>query len=137
MTGVQTCALPISATLPTGDIRRASSAMELEAVGALAKMAGWSGGVDQPQPLGHLTSGGTFANLEALWIAGQLASERGRPRGIAGSDQAHYTHARISAALGLPFVAVRSDDAGRIDLDALEAALRAGEIGRASCRERV
>ncbi len=108
---------------------RASSAMELEAVSALAKMAGWNGAEDQPLPLGHLTSGGTFANLEALWIAGQLASEAGRPRGIAASDQAHYTHARISAVLGLPFVAVGSDDAGRMDLNALEVALRAGEVG--------
>src|SRR5580698_8541462 len=36
---------------------RASSAMELEVVAALAKMYGW------PQHLGHLTSGGTVANL--------------------------------------------------------------------------
>src|SRR6202051_5247385 len=41
---------------------RASSAMELEAVAALAKMFGL------PQHLGHLTRGGTFANLEALWV---------------------------------------------------------------------
>ena len=45
---------------------RASSAMEFEAVDALAKMFGW------PQHLGHLTSSGTFANLEALRVAGQL-----------------------------------------------------------------
>src|SRR6185312_15604093 len=56
---------------------RASSAMEIEAVSALAKMFGW------PQHLGHLTSGGTFANLEALWIAGQLAPGKS----IAASDQ--------------------------------------------------
>ncbi len=61
---------------------RASSAMEVEAVAALAKMFDW------PQHLGHLSSGGTFANLEALWVAGQLAPGRA----IAASDQAHYTH---------------------------------------------
>src|SRR5215469_7926172 len=61
---------------------RASSAMEIEAVAALAKMFSW------PQHLGHLTSGGTFANLEALWVAGQLAPRKK----IAASDQAHYTH---------------------------------------------
>ena len=49
---------------------RASSAMEIEAVAALAKMFGW------PQHLGHLSSSGTFANLEALWVAGQLHRER-------------------------------------------------------------
>src|SRR6201998_2838028 len=48
---------------------RASSAMEIEAVAEIAAMFGWGGSAY----LGHLTSSGTFANLEALWIAGQLA----------------------------------------------------------------
>jgi tyrosine decarboxylase / aspartate 1-decarboxylase len=89
---------------------RASSAMEIEAVAAIAKMFHW------PQHLGHLSSGGTFANLEALWVAGQL--EPGKA--IAASDQAHYTHSRISSVLGLPFITVPSDDQGRMDLTALE-----------------
>ena len=46
---------------------RASSEMEIEAVREIAAMFGWS------QYLGHLTSSGTLANLEALWVAGQLA----------------------------------------------------------------
>src|SRR6201993_5159916 len=46
---------------------RASSLMETEAVREIAAMFRWS------QHLVHLTSGGTFANLEALWIAGQFA----------------------------------------------------------------
>lgn len=98
---------------------RASSAMEVEAVAALAKMFHW------PQHLGHLTSGGTFANLEALWIASQLAPGKK----IAASDQAHYTHSRISSVLGLPFVSVPSDSAGCMDLIALEQLLSTGEIG--------
>ncbi|MDW5267395.1 MULTISPECIES: aminotransferase class I/II-fold pyridoxal phosphate-dependent enzyme [Acidobacteriaceae] len=98
---------------------RASSAMEIEAVAAIAKMFGW------PQHLGHLTSGGTFANLEALWIAGQLAPGKS----IAASDQAHYTHSRISAVLGLPFVKIPSDNTGCIDLHALEALLETQTIG--------
>jgi glutamate/tyrosine decarboxylase-like PLP-dependent enzyme len=98
---------------------RASSAMEIEAVAALAKMFGW------PQHLGHLTSGGTFANLEALWIAGQLAPGKS----TAASDQAHYTHSRISSVLGLPFVTIPSDNTGRIDLRALEDLLQTQEIG--------
>jgi tyrosine decarboxylase/aspartate 1-decarboxylase len=97
---------------------RASSAMEMEAVAALAAMFGW------PQHLGHLTSGGTFANLEALWIAGQLHPGRS----IAASDQAHYTHSRISSVLKLPFVAIPSDSFGRMDLAALEAALQTNSI---------
>ena len=98
---------------------RASSAMEFEAVDALAKMFGW------PQHLGHLTSSGTFANLEALWVAGQLHPTHA----IAASDQAHYTHTRISGVLGLPFVAIRTDNTGRMDLDALEHALKTHDIG--------
>jgi len=89
---------------------RASSAMEIEAIAALAKMFHW------PQHLGHLSSGGTFANLEALWVAGQLVyTEDGTPKAIAASDQAHYTHSRISGVLGLPFISLPSDEHGRIE----------------------
>src|ERR1700761_8174654 len=80
---------------------RASSRMEVEAVRAIANMFGWS------HYLGHLTSGGTFANLEALWIAGQLAPGKR----IVASEQAHYTHNRISAVLGRPFTSTPADDA--------------------------
>jgi tyrosine decarboxylase / aspartate 1-decarboxylase len=98
---------------------RASSAMEIEAVAAIAKMFQW------PQHLGHLTSGGTFANLEALWVAGQLMPGKA----IAASDQAHYTHSRISSVLGLPFVTIPSDIRGRMDLAALEQLTVAKNIG--------
>jgi glutamate/tyrosine decarboxylase-like PLP-dependent enzyme len=99
---------------------RASSAMEVEAVAALAKM------FKLRQHLGHLTSGGTFANLEALWVAGQLGhTDDGTPMAIAASDQAHYTHSRISGVLGLPFISIPSDQHGRMDLKVLEALLEA------------
>ncbi len=98
---------------------RASSAMELEAVAELAKMFGW------PQHLGHLTGGGTMANLEALWVAGQL-----RPgAAVVASSQAHYTHSRISAVLGLPFQAIPADVGGRLDLGALERVLERENVG--------
>src|ERR1700722_19435275 len=103
---------------------RASSAMEIEAVAAIARMFHW------PQHLGHLTSGGTFANLEALWVGGQLTrTPEGKPKAIAASDQAHYTHSRISSVLGLPFNTVPSDAEGRMDIVALERLLETGEIG--------
>ncbi|HXC94200.1 MAG TPA: aminotransferase class I/II-fold pyridoxal phosphate-dependent enzyme, partial [Edaphobacter sp.] len=98
---------------------RASSAMEVEAVDALAKM------FQMPQHLGHLTSGGTFANLEALWVGGQYESEKA----IAASDQAHYTHSRISGVLGLPFISIPSDECGRMDLQILESLLETKQIG--------
>ena len=101
---------------------RASSTLEIEAVAELARMFGWG---SQQGFLGHLTSGGTFANLEALWIAGQLAPGKR----ILASEQAHYTHKRITSVLGIPFGSVRCDHRGRMDLNALEDGLRRGDVG--------
>jgi len=98
---------------------RASSAMEVEAVREIAGMFGWK------EFLGHLTSSGTFANLEALWMAGQMAPGRR----IVGSEQAHYTHQRISGVLKLGYGSVPTDEGGRMSLDALEAELRKGDVG--------
>ena len=99
---------------------RASSAMELEAIGEIAVMFGFP-----KQCLGHLTSSGTIANLEALWVAGLT-----RPgKAIAASSQAHYTHTRISGVLGIPFVPIPVDDTNRIDLAQLEILLQTNEIG--------
>ncbi len=99
---------------------RASSEMEIEAVAGIARMFGWSEGY-----LGHLTSSGTLANLEALWVAGQ---ERPGKR-IVASEQAHYTHSRISGVLKLEFSAIAADARGRMDLNALEDALKKGDVG--------
>ena len=100
---------------------RVSSEMEIEAVAHIAQMFGW----ESPNFLGHLTSSGTIANLEALWVAGQE-----RPgRRILGSSQAHYTHNRISAVLKLPYDSVPADRRGRICLDALESELKKGDVG--------
>jgi glutamate/tyrosine decarboxylase-like PLP-dependent enzyme len=98
---------------------RASSRMEKEAVAAIARMCGWE------EHLGHLSSGGTMANLEALWVAGKLKPGMR----VAASGQAHYTHQRISAVLGLEFVAIGVDAQGRMDLADLETKLAAGDIG--------
>jgi len=98
---------------------RASSEMEIEAVGEIARMFRWT------EYLGHLTSSGTIANLEALWVAGQLAPGKR----IVGSEQAHYTHGRISAVLKLDFTPIAADAHGRMSLEALEAELRKGDVG--------
>jgi tyrosine decarboxylase / aspartate 1-decarboxylase len=101
------------------DASRASSPMEKEAVAEMARMVGWD------THLGHLTGGGTMANLEALWVAGQL-----KPGAlVVASRQAHYTHQRISAVLNLPFEPIDTDRFGRMDLKALEQRLRAGDVG--------
>ncbi|HEY3705188.1 MAG TPA: aminotransferase class I/II-fold pyridoxal phosphate-dependent enzyme [Terracidiphilus sp.] len=100
---------------------RASSEMEIEAVGHIAQMFGWHA----PGFLGHLTSSGTIANLEALWVAGQ--TQPGKR--IVGSAQAHYTHSRISAVLKLDYASVEADSRGRMDLNALESELKKGDVG--------
>jgi tyrosine decarboxylase / aspartate 1-decarboxylase len=98
---------------------RATSALEKEAVAEIAAMFGWR------EFLGHLCGGGTMANLEALWVAGQFHPGKK----ILASEQAHYTHSRISSVLQLSFDKVRSDDRGRMDLDALEKQLACGGVG--------
>ena len=98
---------------------RASSGMEKEAVAEIASMVGWK------NHLGHLTGGGTMANLEALWIAGRL--QPGKV--ILASDQSHYTHKRMCEVLGLPFETIPSDPAGRLDCAVLEQRLARGDAG--------
>jgi glutamate/tyrosine decarboxylase-like PLP-dependent enzyme len=98
---------------------RASSAMEKETVAGIAAMFGWQ------SHLGHLCGGGTMANLEALWVSARL--DPGKK--ILASEQAHYTHGRISEVLQLPFLAIPCDGRAKMDLNALEDALKKGDVG--------
>ena len=98
---------------------RASSAMEKEAVADIAKMFGWD------THLGHLCGGGTMANMEALWVSGRLNPGKK----IVASEQAHYTHSRLSEVLHLPFQSIPCDSRARMDLNALEDVLKHGDVG--------
>ncbi len=98
---------------------RASTAMEQEAVQQLAGLCGWD------HYLGHLTGGGTMANLEALWIAGCLRPDAT----VLASSQAHYTHERLCTVLRLPFAAVAVDHQARMCMEALQCHLDQGTIG--------
>jgi tyrosine decarboxylase / aspartate 1-decarboxylase len=98
---------------------RATSVMEKGCVAELGRMFGWE------TSLGHLSSGGTLANFEALWIARELHPGKA----VAASTQAHYTHQRLAAVLGVPFHSIASDERGRMDAGDLEAKLKSGEIG--------
>jgi len=98
---------------------RASSAMEKECIVDLGRVFGWE------EPLGHLTGGGTMANLEALWVSGCLEPDKK----VVASEQAHYTHSRISEVLRIPFAGVAVDDLGRMDITALQELLDTGEVG--------
>ncbi len=97
----------------------ASSAMESECIASIGDMFGLR------NPLGHLCGGGTMANLEALWVAGRLHSGKT----ILASAQAHYTHARISEVLALPFEQVPVTPDGCMDISALESRLAQGDVG--------
>ncbi len=98
---------------------RASSAMEKECVGAIARLFGWD------EHLGHLAGGGTMANFEALWVGRELAPGRA----VVASAQAHYTHGRVASVLGVPFRAVAVDALGRMDARALERELDREPVG--------
>jgi tyrosine decarboxylase/aspartate 1-decarboxylase len=98
---------------------RASSAMEKEAVADIAKMFGWK------THLGHLCGGGTMANLEALWISGCLSPGKK----IVASEQAHYTHNRLTEVLHLPFQSIPCDSRAKMDVNALEDVLKKGDVG--------
>jgi glutamate/tyrosine decarboxylase-like PLP-dependent enzyme len=103
---------------------KVTSEMEKEVVAELAAMFGFGmnhGGTH----LGHLTSSGTIANLEALYVARELHPGRG----VAYSAEAHYTHGRMCGVLGISGTAVRTDALGRIDINALDDLLAGGTIG--------
>jgi glutamate/tyrosine decarboxylase-like PLP-dependent enzyme len=100
-----------------------TAAMERDAVARLAAMLGFS--PDLEGHLGHLTGGGTMANLEALWVAREL---RPGKRILSGAN-AHYTHARVCGVLGVEHGVVAIDERGRIDPGALARELDRGDVG--------
>ncbi len=97
----------------------ATADMEKEVVAQLAGMFGLEA------HLGHLTTSGTIANLEALYVARELHPGKG----VAYSAEAHYTHARMCGVLGIEGTPVPADAAGRMDPGALDALLAGGRVG--------
>lgn len=97
----------------------ATAAMEREVVAELAGMFGFA------EHLGHLTSSGTIANLEALWVARCLHPDKA----VAYSTQSHYTHPRMCEVLGIRGVAIAVDDRGRLSLEDLKAKMEQEPIG--------
>ncbi|MDD4646457.1 MAG: aminotransferase class I/II-fold pyridoxal phosphate-dependent enzyme, partial [Bacteroidales bacterium] len=98
---------------------RASSRMEKEAVALIAGMFGWE------KFIGHLTSGGTMANLEGLWVSGLLNPGRL----VVASSQSHYTHERMSKLLGLPFRKVAVDHSAKMSIPDLQKMLDTEDVG--------
>ena len=71
-----------------------TAAMEKEVVVEMARM------FEFPEDaLGHLTSSGTIANLEALFVS----REEHPGKAVAVSQEAHYTHARMGMCSVCPY----------------------------------
>jgi glutamate/tyrosine decarboxylase-like PLP-dependent enzyme len=103
-------AMHVNANTHALDGGPATSALEVEVMGDLGRMFGFP-----EDALGHLTSSGTIANLEALWVARELHPDKA----IAFATDAHYTHSRMCAVLGVEGIAT----------DDLEAAAASGRVG--------
>src|SRR3954471_18981652 len=101
-----TAALHVNANNHALDGGPETSAMEVEVMAWLARMFGFP-----EDALGHLTSSGTIANLEALWVARELHPGKG----IVHGANAHYTHSRMCAVLGVQAFEVPATIAGRLD----------------------
>ena len=108
-----TAALHVNANNHALDGGPVTSELEVEVMRDLATMFGFPA-----DALGHLTSSGTIANLEALWVARELHPEKA----IAFGTDAHYTHSRMCAVLGVEGVAT----------DDIEAAAAAARWARSS-----
>ena len=89
--------------------------LEREAVGMLGS---WWG---NPGVSGRIVTGGTEANLLALWTARLLAGP-GRDE-VVLPDSAHYSFDKASSLMGLKLVKVPTDGLGRVRLEAVEQAL--------------
>jgi glutamate/tyrosine decarboxylase-like PLP-dependent enzyme len=85
-----------------------TSEMEKEVIEKMAVMVGYDS-----ESLGHLTSGGTIANLEALYIAREIHPDKA----IAASENAHYTHQRMCRVLNCDFMKIPVDQHGLPDLN--------------------
>jgi len=88
-----------------------TSQMEKEAVAQLAQMVGY-----KESYLGHLSSGGTIANLEALFVAREIHPEKA----IAATSRAHYTHKRMCRVLNTEFIEIPDGSDGEVNWKFLE-----------------
>ncbi|MDP4196903.1 MAG: aminotransferase class I/II-fold pyridoxal phosphate-dependent enzyme [Bacteroidota bacterium] len=89
--------------------------MEMETIDLMVKFAGLEEG------WGHLTSGGSLANMEALWAARDFY-EGGT---VCFSEVSHYSWKRICKILGIKdFREIAVDKYFRMDLNALEDELK-------------
>lgn len=104
----------------TREVGAATTDMELEVVDALIGMLGFG-----ESAAGHLTSSGTIANLEAMWIA----RETHPGKAIACSKAAHYNYSRIADLIQVPLIAIPTRADETINTDALAKILAREDVG--------
>ncbi len=94
--------------------------MELDVVDDLLRLCGYRKG------WGHLCSGGSLANLEAMWAVREIWQQKTRKPGqVLFSDASHYSWKRICGILRVDaWHEVRSTPDFRIDLDHLVKCLK-------------
>ncbi len=93
--------------------------MEMAVVEQLLGLIGFETG------WGHLTSGGSLANMEALWAV----RDSRKPGKIVFSKGAHYSWKRIASILKVsPFAELPVDAHYRMDVNALESELKKGDV---------
>jgi glutamate/tyrosine decarboxylase-like PLP-dependent enzyme len=94
--------------------------MEMEVVDDLLKLCGFEKG------WGHLCSGGSLANMEAMWSVRDLYFHRHKKLGqVLFSNMSHYSWKRICSILMIPqHTEIPVDAQFRIDLEKLELALK-------------
>lgn len=90
--------------------------MEMEVTELMKKMCGFETG------WGHLCSGGSLANMEALWAVRDTYDKKGL---VLFSEASHYSWKRICGILAMPgYAEIPVDKNFRMDLDILEDRLK-------------
>ena len=87
----------------------ATAELEQEAIQMLGSL------LSHPQAVGHIVSGGTEANILAVWAARNLSDRKRRE--IVAPASVHLSVEKAADLLNLRLVKVRLDDGFRMDLD--------------------
>ncbi len=87
-------------------------ALEAEAIRSLGEL------LSLPEAHGYVVTGGTEANILALWAARENA--RGKGREVLASEAAHFSFDKAACLLGLDLVRVPCGPDGALDVAALE-----------------
>ncbi|MGB9774712.1 MAG: tyrosine decarboxylase MfnA [Bacteroidota bacterium] len=95
----------------------ATSELEREVVKMLGSL------LSNPEAYGHIVSGGTEANILALWAARNLAG--GRRREVIVPISAHISFDKAADMLGLKLVKIRLNDHFQVDVNAVKNAITA------------